>query len=471
MSGPRGDPLAAAAAAAGGAGAWLVGGAVRDRRLHRFTLDYDIVLDGDPRRLARAVARAAGGHAFALSETFGAWRVVAHDHSWQLDVLGLDGETLVVDLGRRDLTVNAIAEPLAGGPPLDPFGGIDDLAARRLRMVSPRSFAEDPLRVLRLARFAAQLGFAPESETSASARRAAPGLATVAPERTFAELRALLAAPGATEGLALMDALGATAVMLPELAALSGVEQSRYHHLDVAGHTRAVLAETIALTGDPGRLGLDPAATAALATVLAQPLTGEMTRGEALRLAALLHDIAKSRTRAVTDEGRVTFMGHDRLGAEMVITILARLRASQTLAAHIAALTRQHLRLGFLIHRMPLPRREVYDYLTACGPVAVDVSVLSVADRLATRGANAERAIAAHLELARLLIPEALAYEADPPRPPIRGDALAAALGIEPGPQLGELLAELRAAAFTGEAVSPEQAVALARSLLHGPAS
>jgi poly(A) polymerase len=461
------DPLAALAQVVGERPAWLVGGAVRDRLLDRATTDFDVVVDGDPEPLARAAGRGAGGHAFALSEAFGAWRVVARDHSWQLDVLALNGATLAEDLARRDLTVNAIAQPLAdAGTLVDPFGGVNDLEAHRLAMVAPRSFSADPLRVLRLARLAAQLGFDVAPTTADHARRSAPDLDGVAPERVFAELRSLLTGPRPLEGLALMDELGVTAAVLPELAALDGVTQSEYHHLDVAGHTRAVLAETIALIDDPTRLGIDDPLAAAVTAALAQPLANELTRGQVLRLGALLHDIAKSRTRGVTAEGRVTFMGHDALGAEMAGEILQRLRASDRLCGHVAALTRHHLALGFLVHRTPLSRRDVYAYLTRCAPIGVDVTVLSVADRLATRGRNATQAIARHCELARELLGEALAYESRPPRPPLRGDELAAALGIAPGPQLGPLLAELTAAAFAGEVRDREQALLLARSLL-----
>jgi poly(A) polymerase len=460
-----GDPLAAVSQV--GAQSWLVGGAVRDRLLQRVTTDFDVVVAGDPEPVARAVGRAAGGHAFELSEAFGAWRVVARDRSWQLDVVGLAGESLEQDLARRDLTVNAIAEPLAmgGGPTalVDPFGGVADLRGRRLRMVSERRFSDDPLRTLRLARLAAQLGFAAEDATIARARESAPALAAVAPERTFAELRALVCAPHAVAGLALMDELGVTAAVLPELDALQGVKQSGYHHLDVAGHTRAVFAETIALVDDPGALALGDEETERLAASLAQPLANELTRGQALRFGALMHDIAKPQTRAVTDEGRVTFMGHDDRGAQMASEILERLRASERLRAHVAALARHHLRLGFLVHEMPLDRRAVYDYLRTVAPVGVDVTVLSVADRLATRGDNAERAIARHLDLARQMLGDALAWEAAPPRPPVRGDTLARALGIAPGPQLGALLGELQAAAFAGEVSGPDEAIALAR--------
>ena len=168
------DPLEILAESWCGDGAWLVGGAVRDRLLGRGTGDFDVAVAATRETLARALARAAGGHPFALSEGFGAWRVVARDHRWQLDLLPLGGDTIEEDLAQRDLTINAIAEPLAGGEPVDPFGGIDDLRAGRLRMVSPGAFAADPLRTLRLARLACELGFEVEPDTLGGRASRAP---------------------------------------------------------------------------------------------------------------------------------------------------------------------------------------------------------------------------------------------------------------------------------------------------------
>ncbi|MGZ4194294.1 MAG: HD domain-containing protein, partial [Solirubrobacteraceae bacterium] len=354
--------------------------------------------------------------------------------------------------------------PLGREGYVDPFGGLQDLRGRRLRAVTPEAFDRDPLRTLRLARIACDLGFEVEAQTLGLARSAAPALGGVAPERVFVELRRVVCAPAALDGLELMDRIGVTEVILPELAALRGVEQSHFHHLDVFGHTRSVLAETIALEREPERLaGAD---APALMGHLAAPLANELTRGQALRFGALLHDIAKPQTRAVTPQGRVTFMGHDESGARLASKILGRLRVSERLREHVAALTRHHLRLGFLVHEMPLSRRAVYDYLHATSPVAVDVTVLSVADRLATRGANADQAIAKHLELARQMLAEGLAWIADPPRPPVRGDELARALGIKPGPMVGGLLAELEAASFSGEVATREEAIARARELI-----
>lgn len=445
---------------------WLVGGAVRDRVLSRDTGDFDVAIAGPVQDVARALGRVAGGFAFELSEAFGAWRVVAHDRTWQLDLLPLDGAGIEQDLARRDLTINAIALPLHEPSYVDPFGGLEDLRRRRLRVVGPDAFERDPLRTMRLARLACELAFEVEPRTLELARAAAPGLSQVAPERVFVELRRIVCAPTALEGLALMDRIGATEAVLPELAALGGVEQSRFHHLDVLDHTRAVLAETIALEFDPERVTGDASTAAALARYLRAPLANELNRAQALRFGALLHDIAKPRTRAVTSQGRVTFMGHDESGARLASDILGRLRASERLREHVAAVTRHHLRLGFLVHDMPLSRRAIYDYLHVTAPVAVDVTVLSVADRLATRGDNADAAIAKHLDLAGQLVGEALAWVADPPRPPLRGDELARALGIEPGPVVGGLLAELEAASFSGEVATREEAIERARRLI-----
>ncbi len=464
-------PLDIARAALRGHDAWLVGGAVRDRLLGRggadAPLDVDIVLPGDVAAAAQAVRRAAGGGtaAFALSDDFGAWRVVGPGHAWQIDLSPLLDGSLDADLRRRDLTLNAIAEPLSGGELVDPTGGLADLRAGRLRMVSPWSFSDDPLRVMRLPRLAVELDFRLDLVTADAARAAAPGLQGCAGERVFGELRRIIAADGALRGMRLLEEAGATAVVLPELLALRGVEQTVYHHLDVHDHTLEVLERAIELELAPDVvLGSDRAAR--VRAQLARPLADELTRGGALRLGALLHDIAKPQTRVQLDGGRVGFPHHDREGAQLSRAILARLRTSERLRAHVAALARHHLRLGFLVHEAPLDRRAVHRYLVACDPVAADVTLLSIADRLATRGRKADVAIAAHLELGLPVLDAALdADDAGPPEPLVRGDALAAALGIEPGPRIGELLGAIAEAQYAGEISDEAGAIALARTL------
>lgn len=221
MSVEPGDPLAALAAI--DVPAWLVGGAVRDRLLGRPTADYDVTVAGDARALARQVARMLSAHPFELSGSFRAWRVVSHDRSWNIDLLPLAGESIEADLGRRDLTVNAMAQPVPDGELIDPFGGQEDLAQRRLRMVAPDAFMRDPLRSLRLVRLVCELEFQTDAETAARAAAAAPGLSGTAPERVFAELRRIITSDRAPAGARLMDELAITPAVLPELSALHGV--------------------------------------------------------------------------------------------------------------------------------------------------------------------------------------------------------------------------------------------------------
>jgi poly(A) polymerase len=452
---------------------WIVGGAVRDAVLGRPVSDLDLAVRGEPEKVARAVADAVGGPVFPLSEDFGAWRALHPEREWMCDVTALHGEGIDADLARRDFTVNAIAVALEGGEPHDPLGGLADLAAGVLRVVGGpdvehSSFAADPLRPLRLVRLATELGLSPDPDSERLTREAAPGVVDAAGERVFAELRRIVGAERVLEGLELADRLGLTAVVLPELHALRGVEQSHFHHLDVYEHTLEVLRCQLEIERDPATVFGELAEP--LDRLMREPFADEMDRWGALRFAALLHDIGKPATRGVMPGGRITFMGHDKLGAEMTRALCRRLKTSERLRELLAGVARHHLVLGFLVHEQPLGRDVIYRYLERCQPVEVEVTLLTCADRVATRGKNADRAIAAHLELARELMAEALAWRVEgPPEPALRGGELVEELGMEPGPELGELLGRLRQARFTGEASTREEAVELARRLRDNP--
>jgi putative nucleotidyltransferase with HDIG domain len=466
---------------------WIVGGALRDELLGRPVRDVDVAVAGDPAPLARALAYSVGGPVFRLSEAFGAWRVIDRRRERVFDVSPLPADTIEEDLALRDFTVNAMARAVSGEAPalgvaataatitagglprgdlIDPLGGRADLEARVLRVLGRQAYERDPLRPLRLARFAAELGFHPDPETERLTAEAAPRTATAAGERIFAELRRLVIADGALAGLALADRLGLLRAVLPELTELHDVEQSHYHHLDVYDHTLEVLARQMELeSGLHAVFGAEEAAR--LERILAEPLADELTRAQALRLGALLHDIGKPATRDTRPDGRITFIGHDRLGEQMVRSLCRRLRTSDRLARFLEGLARHHLVLGFLVHERPLDRRQVYRYLARTSPVEVEVTLLSCADRLATQGRRAEKATEAHLGLASELMRAALDWrERGPPSVPIRGDDLARALGIEPGPQLGRLLAELTEAAYAGEVTTRDEAVAVGRRLI-----
>jgi poly(A) polymerase len=461
------DALEVARAELAGERAWLVGGAVRDRLLGRDTDDVDVAVDGDLRARARAIARASGGAAFQLSGAFGAWRVVGPDHAWHVDLVTLRDGDIRADLAHRDFTINAMAEPLQGGELLDPHGGRADLEARVVRVVSPQALAEDPLRALRAVRIAVELDLRLDPGTAAAAAAHAREIERVAPERVFGELKRVVGARAVGRGLELMGTHGLTDVVLPELAALRGVQQSDFHHADVYHHTLEVVAAVARVQADPAGAGLGEQAPA-LRALLAEALADELTRGEAMRFAALLHDAAKPQTRRERSDGRVTFIGHDAEGAALARSVMRRLRASQRLADYVAALVAHHLDVGFLVHEAPLGPHAVWRYLRATEPFSADITAFTVADRLATRGRGADRAIARHLELARALLAAAFEERAAgrPPAPLVRGDELARELGVPAGPVLGRLLAQLAEDRFAGEIATREEALRRARDLL-----
>ena len=447
---------------------WIAGGAIRDALLGERVSDADLALErGREESAARAIARVAGGTAFQLSEEHSTWRAIAPTDGWHVDVVALRADTIEDDLRARDFTINAIARPLEGGDLIDPTGGLADRDSHLLRATSENTFRDDPIRLLRAPRLAAGHDLAIEAGTAELARATAARAADPAGERQFAELRGIVAGPRPLRGIDLMDELDVTGVVLPELEALRGVVQNPNHHLDVFGHTLAVLEEWLGLERDLEEFAGELATE--INSFLDEPLADELNRREALRFGALFHDLGKPETRS-EGSGYVTFIGHDEVGARIIAEIGRRLRMSRKLSTSLQGLALHHLRLGFLIHQRPLSRRAVYDYLVATEPVSADVTLLSVADRLAARGegplASADM-VQAHLDLALEMLRDALAWHRDgPPRPPLSGDDLARELGLEPGPELGRLLEELSAETFTGEIRSRSEALERARQLI-----
>ena len=167
------SPIEVVREALSGADAWLVGGTVRDQLLGRRLRDVDVAVAGDPSSAAKAVARVVKGPVFRLSEAFGAWRAIDRGRGVVYDFSPLQGASIDEDLSHRDFTVNAMARALASGELLDPHGGRADLEGRTLRVLGRRAYAEDPLRPLRLARFAAELLFSPDPETERLTRESA----------------------------------------------------------------------------------------------------------------------------------------------------------------------------------------------------------------------------------------------------------------------------------------------------------
>ncbi len=459
--------------------AYLVGGAVRDAALGRQNGDLDVAVHGDSRAAAAALALRTGGSVVVLDEPRGVVRVVAPPHGADqpmIDVTPIRG-SIEDDLARRDFTVDAMAVPLRcddGDLPLiDPLDGMADAQARLVRATSPAVFDDDPGRLLRAPRLAAQLRFDIEDSTRRAIRARAHLVETVAAERVRDELLKTLAEPRAAGSLRCLDDLGLLCRIVPELDAARGVTQPREHHWDVFDHSIETVAQLERLL-QGGRAPEDDDLRSVprfddMDAHFAEHVGDGAARLAMLKLACLLHDVAKPETRTVEPSGRVRFLGHHKLGADTAGRIAERLRLSRRAAAYLTTLVEHHLRPGQMAAPGKLPsRRAIYRYYRDLDDAAIDTLYLNLADYLGARGPDLNPAD--WRERCRVVghVLSGSAGDADVVTLPklIDGNVLMRTFDLEPGPLIGELLETVRQAQADGLVSSPEDASELARSRL-----
>jgi poly(A) polymerase/tRNA nucleotidyltransferase (CCA-adding enzyme) len=447
---------------------WLVGGAVRQIVAGEEVHDLDLTTPRDALVLGRALADRLSGRFVALDQERGAARVVATGAGMPtIDLVDFRAPDLEGDLRGRDFTINALAVPLAPllrngeAPVVDPTGGLGDLRGRVVRLAGPAAIADDPVRALRGARLAARPGWTLDPGAETAIRAGASGLGGVAAERIRDELAAILGEPRAASGLRMLDRLGLLTVILPESEPMRATAQPLPHRFDVWEHSLRAVEGVDALLADLD--ALDPSGRA-LRAHLDDELGGGLTRREALRLAALLHDVAKPDTRAELD-GRIRFFGHDAAGARRVPAIAERLRLPRRLSQVVEHLVAQHLRPMHLAQAGVITRRARFRFFRALGEDAVDLLLLALADAAALTGASPLAVWAGEGgAVVRALMKGAEAEAAAERVPPLlRGGDVMAAFGLSPGPAVGRLLARAREAQALGLARSREEALAYLR--------
>ncbi|MBS6072972.1 MAG: CCA tRNA nucleotidyltransferase [Actinomyces urogenitalis] len=409
----------------------LVGGPVRDAFLGVVPHDLDCTTSARPDE-TEAILTQWGDACWDIGKEFGTigarkgdvvvevttYRTEEYEVGSRKPVVAY-GDTLEGDLTRRDFTVNAMALRLPDLELVDPCGGRADLEAGVLRtpVTAVQSFDDDPLRIMRAARFAAQLGFDVEMDVLEAMSEMARRLEIVSAERVRAELERLLTSRWPRRGLELMVHSGVADVVLPELSALQETVDEKGRHKDVYEHTLTVLDQAIAL--ETGPQGPVPAPDLVL------------------RLAALLHDIGKPATRRFEGGGVVTFHAHDLVGARMAKKRLTALRFDKQTIKDVARLVELHLRFhGYADARWS--DSAVRRYVTDAGPLLERLHRLTRADVTTGNKRKAQMLSAAYDDLEERIAELAKQEELAAIRPDLDGQQIMAELRIEPGPVVGQ---------------------------------
>jgi poly(A) polymerase len=414
----------------------LVGGPVRDVFLQRAHSDLDLTTDATPDQIL-AITKGWADATWQVGIAFGTVGMRKAGNHFEITTYRSEsysrqsrkpavsfGTSLEVDLGRRDFTVNAMAARLPGAELVDPFGGLADLRARLLRTPGKAedSFGDDPLRILRAARFVAELGLAVDPEVTRAMTELAPRLKIVSAERIAAELSKLLRASrtgGPSAGIDLLVRTGVADLVLPEVPRLRLEVDEHHRHKDVYQHSLTVLDQAIVLES---RYGLE--------------------RDLRLRLAALLHDVGKPQTKALLPGGRVSFHHHDAVGAKLAAARLKSLRLPADVTADVAKLVGLHLRFhGYGTGEWT--DSAVRRYVTDAGPMLTRLHALTRADCTTRNKAKAQRLAASYDALEERIAELAQAEELASIRPDLDGNEIMALLGIKPGPLVGKAYAFL----------------------------
>ena len=435
----------------------LVGGPVRDAALGRIPPDLDFTTDARPDTTER-ILKAWGHSSWDIGKAFGtigARRddVVVEVTTYRSESYSSDsrkpevsyGDDLEGDLLRRDFTVNAMAVELPSMRFVDPFGGLSDLAGGWLRTpgAATDSFGDDPLRMMRAARFSAQLGLDVDEPVLVAMRDMAERITIVSPERVRAELEKLLLAPSPRRGLELMVLTGLADHVLPELPALCLEVDEHHRHKDVYEHTLTVLDQAIALE--------DPADADFEGAVPGPDLV--------LRLAALLHDIGKPGTRRFEAGGGVSFHHHEMVGAKLTTRRMKALRFDKETTTRVSRLVELHLRFhGYGDGEWT--DSAVRRYITDAGPLLTRLHKLTRSDCTTRNQRKAMRLAAAYDDLedriTRLLQQEELKAV----RPDLDGNEIMTLLGLAPGRDVGRAWAFLKELRLDRGPLSREQAEA-----------
>lgn len=435
-------------------GTYLVGGCVRDLIQGLTPRDFDIAVSGDAHAFAEKTATRLGGRVFVLGkDKFTVFCVATHKA--QIDIMPYKGSNIKDDLLKRDFTINSLACRLSDGRLIDVTGGLEDLHRRVVRMISPRVFQDDPVRLVRAFRMAASLNFHIETETIAAIRAQAGLLHRSAPERIWVELQRILACPGSHPYMVLMHDTNVLSTILPELVEPSPHHPEHRSRVDSPNHSLGALRSLEALLDHPEAF-LPPAPASFIESL-------EKESRVLLKLTLLLQNIGKPQCRTKDTAGPIRCYGHAARGAELAHAIGRRLRMSNRHREWIASLVRRHQRPLFLYRagqgRQGPPPRAVGRFFRQCGLQAPQLLILSIAGSMAGRNSKAPHPAS----MTEFLIDMLTRYvnEIDQRRslPILNGQDLIQNFSLRPSPVLGVLLRRVDELYLAGMIMDREQAL------------
>lgn len=443
---------------------FLVGGYIRDfLLLLPFCFDMDYTVKGEPAiNFARKAKKAFDGHFVLLDEVHDIARVVLPDKKNTLDFAGCVGQDILKDLNNRDFTINAIACKIEKNKAelIDPLNGIKDLEKKTIRAISEKNIIDDPLRVLRAYRHAAQLGFSIEPETLKLIEKHKSLITMVSIERVTQELIKLLESDFAGENLDLMEKSGFLDEIFPELVIQRTVPPNLHHHLGLLEHS----VESIKSLEQEIKNFPDWAK---------EHIYREFSSGikaiSLLKLASLLHDIGKPPTWQIDEEGRHRFIKHEEIGAEMVSDVLKRLKFSKSTIKYIAKLIKYHMYPSQLLNEgvENLSEKAMMRMFRRIGEDMPELILLAMADRLSARGPEiTDEIVNENIQGLYFLLEKYRQSQEEVKEIPklIDGNEVMELLNISPSPTLGKIMKDLHEAQISGDVNTREEALEFIKS-------
>lgn len=442
-------------------GTYIIGGSVRDLLLGRTPTDYDIAVTGNPEQFAKKLMAKSDGHLVRLGKPGQMIiRVISGDLIF--DITSLNGTSIEDNLNQRDFTINAIAYDLYSERIIDCLGGLQDLADKKVRMVSKEIFKKDPVRLIRAYRIGACLNFEIEAKTATAIKSNTQLLKNIAGERIRVELFTMIGTSTSYLYLSQMAISGLLTAIFPDLDRLKGCFQNHHHHFDGFEHTMRAYGHLETLLNDPGKILPDTSAK------IHQYI--HKNKPALIKCAILLHDIGKPLMKTLDSSGNCHFYGHARKSADMAQKISQRLRFSNHERQFIDGIIRNHMKplsLFTSYEKKTLTQKGITRFYKKCGEYTPALLLAAIADTKAKQNKLNEKNKAFKSFLKKMIFEYFYHYQPISDEPPlITGRDLIHVFGLTPSPLFRKILNLVDDAKLTKTIENRSEALELVKDIL-----